>query len=87
MADKETEFNSYIAEASEPAEKLEGDVKEKEEEKLEVKVDDVPNSSGEKEESGEEVVAKIQREVLGQPDLKRKKKMVLIYQMHLLMRV
>ena len=72
MADKETEFNSYVASASEPAEELEGDVKEKEEEKLEVKVDDVPNSSGEKEESGEEVVAKIQREVLGQPDPKEK---------------
>jgi len=72
MVDKETEFNSYIAEAPEPAEKLEGEVKEKEEEKLEVKVDDVPNSSGEKEESGEDVVAKIQREVLGQPDPKEK---------------
>ena len=72
MADKETEFNSYVASAPEPAEELEGDVKEKVEEKLEVKVDDVPNSSGEKEESGEEVVAKIQREVLGQPDPKEK---------------
>ena len=72
MANKETEFNSYVANAPEPAEELEGEVKEKEEEKLEVKVDDVPNSSGEKEESGEEVVAKIQREVLGQPDPKDK---------------
>ena len=72
MADKETEFNSYVASAPEPADELEGDVKEKVEEKLEVKVDDVPNSSGEKEESGEEVVAKIQREVLGQPDPKEK---------------
>jgi hypothetical protein len=70
MSDKE--FNSYIAEAPEPAEELEGDVKEKEEEKLEVKVDDVPNSSGEKEEDGSEVVAKIQREVLGEPDPKEK---------------
>ena len=72
MADKETEFNSYVASAPEPAEELEGDVKEKVEEKLEVKVDDVPNSSGEKEESGEEVVAKIQREVLGESDPKEK---------------
>jgi len=74
MSDKE--FNSYMAEAPEPAEELEGDVKEtkeqKVEEKLEVKVDDVPTSSGEKEESGEEVVAKIQREVLGQPDPEKK---------------
>ena len=72
MADKEAEFNSYVENADDPAEKLEGDVKEKEEEKLEVKIDDVPNSSGEKEESGEEVVAKIQREVLGEPDPKEK---------------
>ena len=76
MVDKETEFNSYVASASEPAEELEGDVKErdgeKEEEKLEVKVDDVPNSSGEKEESGAEVVTKIKREVLGEPDPKEK---------------
>jgi len=68
----EAEFNSYIEGAEAPAEELEGDVKEKVEEKSEVKVDDVPNSSGEKEESGEEVVAKIQREVLGQPDPKKK---------------
>ena len=76
MADKETEFNSYIAEAPEPAQELEGDVKDgdkqKEEQKLEVKVDDVPNSSGEKEESGADVVTKIQREVLGEPDPKEK---------------
>ena len=72
MADKETEFNSYISEAPDPAEKLEGDVKEgetkneevKDVEKLEVKVDDVPNSSGEKEESGEEVVKAIQKKIL-----------------------
>jgi len=66
----EAEFNSYIENVEAPAEELEGEVKEKdgekEEEKLEVKVDDVPNSSGEKEESGEEVVAKIQKEVLGE---------------------
>ncbi len=68
----EAEFNSYTESAEAPAKELEGDVKEKEEEKLEVKVDDVPNSSGEKEESGEEVVAKIQREVLGKPDPKEK---------------
>ncbi len=72
MAEKETEFNSYIESADTPAEELGGDVKEKEEEKLEVKIDDVPNSSGKKEESGEEVVAKIQREVLGEPDPKEK---------------
>ena len=74
-------FNSYIASVPDPAQELEGDVKEKEEtkdgevketEKLEVKIDDVPNSSGEKEESGEEVVAKIQREVLGETDTKEK---------------
>ena len=70
MSDKE--FNSYIDTASEPAKELEGDVKEKEEQKLEVKVDDVPNSSGEKEESGAEVVAKLQREALGEPDPKEK---------------
>jgi hypothetical protein len=74
MSDKE--FNSYIAEASEPAPELEGDVKEgdkqKEEQKLDVKVDDTPNSSGEKEENGGEVVAKIQREVLGEPDPNKK---------------
>ena len=73
MSDKE--FNSYIAEAPEPAEELEGEVKEPETKEpetknLDVKIDDVPNSSGEKEESGAEVVAKIQREVLGQPDPK-----------------
>ena len=66
MADKE--FNSYIDSAEAPAEKLEGEVKEKEEEKLEVKIDDVPTSSGEKEEDGGDVVAKIKREVLGEPD-------------------
>ncbi len=74
MSDKE--FNSYIDSADAPAAELEGDVKEgdekKEEQKLEVKVDDVPNSSGEKEERGAEVVAKIKREVLGQPDPKEK---------------
>lgn len=75
MNDKE--FNSYIAEAPEPAPELEGDVKETdnkepETKELDVKIDDVPTSSGEKEESGEEVVAKIQREVLGQPDPKEK---------------
>ena len=72
MAEKETEFNSYLDNASDPAEKLEGDVKETNKqdtsEKLEVKVDDVPNSSGEKEESGADVVAKIQKEVLGETD-------------------
>jgi len=70
----EAEFNSYIAEAPEPAEELEGDVKEKEtdEQELEVKVDDVPNSSGEKEDDGAEVVTKIQREVLGKPDSETK---------------
>ena len=71
MSDKE--FNSYIAEAPDPTPELDGEVKEKEEVKeAEVKIDDVPNSSGEKEESGEEVVAKIQREVLGKPDPKEK---------------
>ena len=72
----EAEFNSYIDSADAPAIELEGDIKEgdeqKEEQKLEVKIDDVPNSSGEKEESGAEVVAKIQREVLGEPDPKEK---------------
>lgn len=74
MADKEAEFNSYVAEAPEPAKELEGDVKEKEtdEQELKVKVDDVPNSSGEKEEDGAEVVSKIKREVLGEPDPKEK---------------
>ncbi len=72
MSDKE--FNSYIENVEAPAKELEGDVKEKEEEKLEVKVDDVPNSSGEKEEDGGEVVAKIKREVLGEPDPKESEK-------------
>ncbi len=78
MSDKE--FQSYTASAPDPAPELEGGVKEIPEQKLEptstssaeVKIDDVPNSSGEKEESGEEVVAKIQREVLGQPDPNKK---------------
>ena len=75
MSDKE--FNSYIDNADTPATELEGDVKEKEEIKEEVKeadvkIDDVPNSSGEKEEDGAEVVAKIKREVLGEPDPKEK---------------
>jgi hypothetical protein len=74
MAETEQSFNSYIASAPEPAEKLEGDVKEKEEERLEVKVDDVPNSSGEKEESGAEVVTKIQKEVLGDTGSETKEK-------------
>lgn len=72
MGNTETEFNSYVENAEAPAEELEGNAKEKVEERLEVKVDDVPNSSGEKEESGEEVVAKIQREVLGESDPKEK---------------
>jgi hypothetical protein len=59
MVDKEAEFNSYIENAPDPAPELEGDVKEKEEQKSDVKIDDVPNSSGEKEESGEEVVKKL----------------------------
>ena len=68
MADKETDFNSYIENAPAPAEELEGDVKDKETDKqeLEVKVDDIPNSSGEQEEDGADVVKKIQREVLGE---------------------
>jgi len=83
MSDKE--FNSYIASAPEPATKLEGDVKETgtkvaeptssaepETKDLDVKIDDVPTSSGEKEDDGAKVVAKIQREVLGQPDPKEK---------------
>ncbi|TES92003.1 MAG: hypothetical protein E3J87_06405 [Candidatus Cloacimonadota bacterium] len=72
MADKEIEFNSYIASADDPATELEGDVKEKDTKEvdtktLDVKIDDVPTSSGEKEDGGE-VVAKIKREVLGEPD-------------------
>ena len=66
-------FNSYIESAADPTPELEGAVKEPETKEpevkdLEVKIDDVPNSSGEKEEDGGEVVAKIKREVLGQPD-------------------
>ncbi len=72
----EKEFNSYIAEAAEPAENLEGDVKEtneqKTDEKLEVKIDDVPNSSGEKEEDGAAIVKKIKKDVLGETDSKSK---------------
>ncbi len=71
MSDKE--FNSYIESVEAPAKELEGDVKEKEEEKLEVKVDDTPNSSGEKEESGAEVVEKIKKEVLGEAGTETKK--------------
>jgi len=71
MSDKE--FNSYIAEAPDPAPELEGDVKDTETKEtdtkdLDVKIDDTPNSSGDKEEDGGEIVAKIQRDVLGQPD-------------------
>ena len=63
---KENDFNSYIEDAPAPAEELEGDVKEVDTKDLDVKIDDVPNSSGEKEEDGGEVVARIQREVLGE---------------------
>lgn len=85
----ETEnFNSYIDSASEPAKELEGevkdtdvkgtdtetDVKEVDTKTLDVKIDDVPTSSGEKEEDGAAVVAKIKREVLGQPDPKESEK-------------
>ena len=86
MVDKETEFNSYIAEATDPASELDGEVKDTEVKDteevdvkdldvkdLDVKIDDVPNSSGEKEESGAEVVAKIKREVLGEVESKDKK--------------
>jgi len=71
MNDKE--FNSYIDNADAPTAELEGDVKDNETKEpdvkdLDVKVDDVPTSSGEKEEDGGKIVAKIQREVLGQPD-------------------
>jgi len=79
----EAKFNSYIESAEVPTTELEGDVKETNEQdtdkKLNVKTeakptsfaDDVPTSSGEKED-GAEVVAKIQREVLGQSDPKDK---------------
>ena len=63
MGKADTSFSSYINSASEPAEELEGDVKEKEEQKLEVKVDDAPNSSGEKEEDGGAVVKKLMEDV------------------------
>ena len=73
MSDKE--FNSYIAEAPEPAVELEGDVKEKTEVKeADVKIDDTPNSSGEKEDDGGEIVSKIKREVLGEPEPETKDK-------------
>jgi len=73
MSDKE--FNSYIAEAPEPAVELEGDVKEKTEVKeADVKIDDTPNSSGEKEDDGGEIVSKIKREVLGEPEPKESEK-------------
>jgi len=73
MADKETEFNSYITSALEPAPKLEGDVKEADTKEvdtkdLDVKIDDVPNSSGDKEEDGGDIVTKIKRDVLGETD-------------------
>ena len=69
MANKETEFNSYIDSAAEPATELEGDVKiadgatdsgvdTGDTKKLEVKIDDVPTSSGDKEDGGEGVVSK-----------------------------
>lgn len=71
----EAEFNSYIESAPEPAEELEGDVKEKTEVKeADVKIDDTPNSSGEKEEDGGEIVSKIKREVLGEPEPETKDK-------------
>jgi hypothetical protein len=75
MSDKE--FNSYIASADAPAEKLEGDVKETDNKEidtkeLEVKIDDVPNSSGEKEEDGAAIVKKIKENVLGETDSKEK---------------
>ena len=69
----EAEFNSYIENVEAPADELEGEVKEVEIKDLEVKVDDVPNSSGEKEESGADVVEKIQKEVLGELDTDTKK--------------
>lgn len=73
----ETEFNSYIAEASKPAAELEGDVKEVDNKEidtkeLEVKIDDVPNSSGEKEEDGAAIVKKIKEDVLGETESKEK---------------
>jgi len=79
MADKETEFNSYITDALPPAEELEGDVKEVENKDevetkdLDVKVEDTPNSSGEKEEDGGAVVERITKEVLGETKSESKK--------------
>lgn len=65
----DAEFNSYIESAPDPAPELEGEVKEQEtDEKLKVEVKDIPNSSGELEEDGAEIVKKIKRDVLGEPD-------------------
>jgi hypothetical protein len=72
----EKEFNSYIDSAAAPATELEGEAKEtneqKVDEKLEVKIDDVPNSSGEKEEDGAAIVTKIKEDVLGETGSKEK---------------
>ena len=56
----ETEFNSYIESAPEPSPELEGDVKEKSEDKEpDVSKDGVITSYGEKDDDGGEVVSKI----------------------------
>lgn len=63
---KETDnsLDSYIENASEPAPGLDGEVRNKQEtQEIDVKIDDVPNSSGELEDGGK-VVEKIKKQVL-----------------------
>ncbi|NIT58968.1 MAG: hypothetical protein GWN00_22910 [Aliifodinibius sp.] len=59
--DKESEVELRMKSAEDPAPEFEGEVKDGEKE-LEVKIDDVPNSSGEKEVDGEAIVKKYQAE-------------------------
>ena len=62
------DLENYIENAPAPADEIKGDVKEKVNTEPKVKIDDIPNSSGEKEESGEAVVKRLQKQVLGQSD-------------------
>ena len=59
----ENELIELEKNTDDPATKLEGEVKEKEVENLDVKIDDIPNSSGEKEEDGADVVKKLMEDV------------------------
>lgn len=60
------QIDSYIENAPDPAPELDGEVKEQDTKDLDVKIEDVPNSSGVVEEDGADVVRKIQEKVLGE---------------------